>query len=592
MQKFELSASQIQSNIDGLLNWMKQEFQKSGLDAFYISSSDIHLSEYSARQECHRYYVTGFTGSTAEVLCLKDGPIFLFVDGRYYEQADLEAKFRGVEVVKVPFGKGFTAALLEKVQEHQVKKIGVESDRISHHFVEELKKTLTVVPYVNWDFLSLINCGIDLESHQNGPRCIHAAHMTWVGQAVEEKLKALIKEGEAFFVSALDSLAWLSNCRGLQMPFQSSFFGKGLALQNKLIIFVLKGTKIDESARQEKALEFIYLADWGSLKEALLPWKKVVKQIHFSSQSTNFFDYQILADLWPTCITSEFTRLTLAHAQKNSIEIKTFFAEYDKSDSAVFNTIQWLKEEITQRRANPSEWKFFCKANSFYRDAGAREQSFKTIAAYGAHSSIIHFNQSQANCFLKEGELALLDSGGYYQSGYATDSTRTFCPFVTPTPLAIKIYTLVLKGMLNAMNAVFPPGTVGAQIDALARAPMRLEGYDYGHGTGHGIGINVHEGHYAISPKSTVPLNAGLVGSIEPGIYLPGFGGVRLENGVVVEAHATFPGMLCFRSLTYIGFEENLIDLELLSGQEKKWLREYEVMCADRKRSSFNKQIN
>ena len=87
-------------------------------------------------------------------------------------------------------------------------------------------------------------------------------------------------------------------------------------------------------------------------------------------------------------------------------------------------------------------------------------------------------------------------------------------------------------------------------------------------------------------------MNAGLVGSIEPGIYLPGFGGVRLENGVVVEAHATFPGMLCFRSLTYIGFEENLIDLELLSGQEKKWLREYEVMCADRKRSSFNKQIN
>ena len=113
MQKFELSASQIQSNIDGLLNWMKQEFQKSGLDAFYISSSDMHLSEYSARQECHRYYVTGFTGSTAEVLCLKDGPIFLFVDGRYYEQADLEAKFRGVEVVKVPFA-GFTAAFWKK----------------------------------------------------------------------------------------------------------------------------------------------------------------------------------------------------------------------------------------------------------------------------------------------------------------------------------------------------------------------------------------------------------------------------------------------------------------------------------------------
>ncbi|MBI2521155.1 MAG: M24 family metallopeptidase [Bdellovibrio sp.] len=585
MGKFELSLERIQKNIDHLLMWMKQAAQSSGIDAFYISSCDIHLNEYTAGHECHRYYVTGFTGSTAEVLSVKDGPLFLFVDGRYHEQAEIEAKFRGVEVVKVPFGKTMLTALLEKIEEFSVKTIGVEADRISYNFAQELGKKLKVVPYVDWDFLPLMKEGIQCERVITHVRPVD---LSWVGRSAEDKLKSLVSTGEGFFISALDSLAWLSNCRGVETAFQSSFIGKGLAVDKKLVIFVLKGTKIEQSALQDKALEFIYLDDWASLKQALFPWKKVITKLYFSSQSTNLFDYQILAELWPTGLSSDFTRLTLSQAQKNSVEIKTFFAEYEKSDQAVFNSIQWLKREVRESGQTPSELDFCLKANSYYKEAGAREQSFKTIAAYGAHSSIIHFNNSMADCFLKNGELVLLDSGGYYHSGYATDSTRTFCPSITPNPLAKKIYTLVLKGLLNSMNAVFPPGTLGAQIDALARAGMRLEGYDYGHGTGHGIGINVHEGHYSISPRSTLPLNEGLVGSIEPGIYLSGFGGVRLENGVVVETHGTFPGMLRFRSLTYIGFEENLIDFELLTSQEKKWLYQYETACAERNRSSFN----
>ncbi|OFZ14452.1 MAG: hypothetical protein A2X86_15755 [Bdellovibrionales bacterium GWA2_49_15] len=585
MKKFELPPSRIQQNIDRLLSWMKEAARTTGLDAFYISSYDVHLSEYTPAHECHRYYVTGFTGSTAEVLCLSQGTIFLFVDGRYHEQADLEAKFRGVEVVKVPFGKSMMAALLEKVEEFKVKKIGVEADRISHNFGQELEKKLIVLPFTQWNFLSQMKEGVQWE---NVPTHVQPVEISWVGQTTEEKLKALLNPGEGLFISALDSLAWLSNCRGIQTPFQSSFIGKGLAVDKKLIIFVPKGTKVEQSALKDKSLEFIYLDDWASLKEALFPWKKVIKHLYFSSNSTNLYDYQLLRDLWPEGLTSDLSKLTLAQAQKNSAEIKTFFTEYEKSDQAVFKTIQWLKEEIRERKKIPSEFEYFSQANAFYKEAGAREQSFKTIAAYGAHSSIIHFNGSMPDYFLQDGELALLDSGGYYKSGYATDSTRTFCPFLTPNPLAKKIYTLVLKGVLHSMNAVFPPGTAGAQIDALARAPMRLEGYDYAHGTGHGIGINVHEGHYSISPRSTVPLNLGLIGSIEPGIYLPGFGGVRLENGVVVENHPTFPGMLCFRSLTYVGFEENLIDLSILTEQEKKWLFQYETACAERNRSSFS----
>jgi Xaa-Pro aminopeptidase len=180
---------------------------------------------------------------------------------------------------------------------------------------------------------------------------------------------------------------------------------------------------------------------------------------------------------------------------------------------------------------------------------------------------------------LRPNELILLDSGGFYESGYATDCTRTILSGGIPTTKQKEIYTLVLKGLLQVQNAVFAPGTNGACLDALARQPMLKFGYTYAHGTGHGVGVNVHEAGYSITPMSQLPMREGLIGSVEPGIYLPGIGGVRLENVVVVEKHPAHQHLLHFRPLNFVGFDHQLIDYDLLTPDEKKWLVDYEKEC-------------
>ena len=181
--------------------------------------------------------------------------------------------------------------------------------------------------------------------------------------------------------------------------------------------------------------------------------------------------------------------------------------------------------------------------------------------------------------------MILLDSGGYFEGGWATDTTRTFfgCDDgKIAHPKMKEMYTLVLKGLLACQTAVFPEGTRGMVLDGLARNAMRKQGYDFGHGTGHGVGIHVHEPGVRISSISTLPMKEGQVVSIEPGIYVPGFGGVRLENVALVEKHPEFPKMLRFRSFVYIGFDHALIDMKLLNEEEKQALEEYEAECSKR----------
>ncbi|MBY0412512.1 MAG: M24 family metallopeptidase, partial [Bdellovibrionales bacterium] len=166
-----------------------------------------------------------------------------------------------------------------------------------------------------------------------------------------------------------------------------------------------------------------------------------------------------------------------------------------------------------------------------------------------------------------------------------TDTTRSFLSGGTASTRQKEIYTLVLKSILATQNAVFPENTWGSVVDGVARQPIFRSGLNYNHGTGHGVGINVHEGGYRLSTTSSTPLKENTVGSIEPGIYIPGFGGVRLENVAVVERHHEHKNMLRFRTMVYVGFDHDLIDFDMLSEEEQTWLDEYEKECARRGRS-------
>ena len=176
--------------------------------------------------------------------------------------------------------------------------------------------------------------------------------------------------------------------------------------------------------------------------------------------------------------------------------------------------------------------------------------------------------------------MVLLDSGGYFESGFATDTTRTILAKkgATPHPTLMEIFTISLRGMLRLQNAVVQEGTSGYELDLLARAPIQEKGYDYAHGTGHGVGVYVHEGGIHFSPRSGQQyVRPRQVVSIEPGIYLPGFGGVRHENIVVVRSHPQRAGYVFFEPLTWIEFDEELVDRSLLSPQEEQWLDDYQA---------------
>lgn len=210
---------------------------------------------------------------------------------------------------------------------------------------------------------------------------------------------------------------------------------------------------------------------------------------------------------------------------------------------------------------------------------GAVDNSFNTIAAFGPNASIIHYSDPSNTVVAKPGEFILFDSGALYESGFSTDTTRTFVCGGAPSPKHKQIYTLVLKGLLQCQYAIFPEGTPGSSLDMLARQPLYRAGYDYAHGTGHGVGISVHEGGAGISSRYTKALREGNLVSIEPGIYLPGFGGVRLENVALVKKHPELNGMLCFESLVKVPFEKDLIDFNLLNSDEVKWLEHYHSLC-------------
>lgn len=580
-----LTLRDIEQNGDKLKIFMK----KHKLDAFYISTNDIFLNEYVPLEDCHRYYFSNFTGSTAEVIVPLNGKVILFVDGRYYEQADLEADPKLIEVYKCPYGQSLQTAMKEMIQSRGFKKLGVEGDRIDLSLFGEFSKLSEVHSFNNAELSKIV----DFKSLDSNKLIIEVP-LSMVGETTLSKCQRILAPGEAFFVTALDSIAWLTNLRRFEMPYQSTFKAKALATREAVYLLMeqiegeVQSSEVNISlgkfSELEKFLEQVSEYETNYKKLIGLDSYKINK-VFYSANSLNAADFQKLkAHFGEDNLVNRPEGLIPFHANKNPVELKSIASSFDRADKAIFETITWVKEQV-KNKAHVTELDFFHKTNEFYKKNGALEQSFKTISAVGANSSIIHFGSPSNDVLLKENELILLDTGGYFESGYATDTTRSFLSGGVASKRQKEIYTTVLKSILTTLNAVFPEGAWGSLIDGLARQPVFKYGMNYNHGTGHGVGINVHEGGFRLSMTSTVPLKENVVGSIEPGIYIPGFGGVRLENIAVVEKHPTLEGMMRFRSLVYIGFDHELIDVSLLNEDEQRWLEEYERECQMRGRS-------
>lgn len=577
-KSFTLSNQTIKTNIQMLKKFMTER----GLEGMYISSFDPFISEYVPLQDNHRFYFTNFTGSMAEVLVPLNGRVRLYLDGRYHEQADLEVDASEVEVMKVGADASTTEELVQDIKKLGIKRLGYEADRTTLGYLKRLSGSAQETIAINAGELAK-----HIEFEALPPlKEIKLVPREWRGRDTLEKTRSIFaNDKEAMWVTALDSIAWITNCRGYHLPFLSSFYAKALVTKEKVYVFVTPETKLENKAKSEAGLEWISLPFTDIPKELdRLQNTLHLTRVSFDPGMSNSADFGMLVKIFGTeMLTERPGGLYEFQSIKEPVEVKQMEASFKKADQAIYKTIKWAKDSVKAGK-RITELDLYHETSKKYQEQGAVEQSFNTIAGVGPNGSIIHYGNPSDEVVIKDTDMILLDSGGYFDGGWATDTTRTFFadPDKKPDPLMMEMYTLTLKGMLACQNAIFPVGTKGIVLDGLARNPIRQKGYDYNHGTGHGVGVHVHEPGVRISSISNVPMKEGQVVSIEPGIYKPGFGGVRLENIAYVEKHPEFAGMLRFRPLVYIGFEPALIDMKLLNSEEKVILDEYEAICSSR----------
>jgi len=380
-----LSVQEIKKNIENL----KKFLRSNNLDSFYVSSFDIFLNEYVPLPDCHRYYVTNFTGSTAEVLVPLNGRVILFVDGRYHEQADLEVDPHLVEVIKCPYGVSIQGAMKSMISERGLKHLGVEGDRIDLSLFKDFEVISKVKSFNNAELSKIISFQ---EMHFN--KTILELPLDLVGESTKSKCQRILRPGEAFFISALDSIAWLTNLRRFEMPYQSTFRAKALATSERVYLLMenLEGEvtsseveiSLGEFSKLEVFLDQVQFYE-STIKKMLGESENKIEKVYYSDRSLNAADFQKLKNHFgQENLYNRAEGLIAFHAFKNSVELESMLSSFNRGDQAIFETICWAKEQV-KNKIKISELDFYHKANEFFKKNGALEQSFKPIAAFGVN---------------------------------------------------------------------------------------------------------------------------------------------------------------------------------------------------------------
>lgn len=542
-----------------MIDKLREFLKDNNLDCLLVNTTDEFLVEYNELCNCARYCVTGFSGSTGDVLVTKER-VYQFADGRYHEQADAEVDHETTDVVKLQLGQTFLTELAAKIAPESV--VGVVSNKISLNFYKALKFALNKkhckIKPLDFDPVGLFK---ELKPSDNG-QTVKQIALSIAGVSADEKFKKLakkLKNDEAYLDTHLENIAYFTNCRQYKTPFSSTFKAKMLVTKQKAQIYT--NEKFDTTIG--KHFEILPLKDFSNgLKNA----NKVI----FNPSTINYRDFTLIkskAQESPKDFIKE------AKAIKNSAEIEHFKKNFERTDNVVNKAFM-----LTQTPKNLTELDLSDAVEKEYLAQGANQLSFKTILAAGANSSIIHYSHPSNNVKIKDGDFVLLDCGGHFEGGYSTDITRTFVKGKA-TALQKKVYTTVMKMFLNAYHHRITPRTTGFTLDKIARkihAQSGLKDFNFNHGLGHGVGINVHENPPTISCGAMGKriLKENMVFTIEPGLYKAGFGGVRLENTVYLTK---VNGELKIQSFSHVPFQEEAIDYSLLNEQEKKWLKDWQA---------------
>ena len=564
----------ITTRIEELREVMKSE----GIDAFIFPSTDPHNGEYVPDHWKGREFISGFNGSAGTAVVTMDDAA-LWTDSRYFLQAEEQLAGTGFTLMKLKIEGTPTISqwLGRKLAVNGGTVVGIDGMVNSVNTVETLAAELRaeggITLRTNFDPLKVI-----WKDRPEIPSDVAIAHpKKYAGESVQSKISRIreaLRERhvEGMLVSALDDIAWALNIRGTDVHCNPVVVSYLLITMESVTLYINK-CKLAPAVMEHLTANGVKTDEYDNVQKGL----------------AGYDGYNILMDPDETCYTLYKAYgdrpKVLAHSPvpsmkivKNETEIMGYRYAMLRDGVAMAKFLRWLVpavEEggVTEVSAS-EELEGFRSEQSLYKDI-----SFDTIAGYGAHGAIVHYEPTaETDVELKPEGLLLLDSGAQYLDG-TTDITRTIA-LGPVTDEQKHIYTLVLKGHIRLAMAKFPANASGTQLDILAREAMWREGLNYLHGTGHGVGsyLNVHEGPHQIRMEyKPEPLRAGMTVTNEPGLYLAGKFGVRIENTMLITEYMTteYGRFLQLEPLTLCPIDKKPIDIAMLTDEELEYLNDY-----------------
>lgn len=561
---------------------LRRRMQEEQVDACLIMSDDFHGSEYVGDYFKSREYISGFTGSAGTLLVMKD-TAGLWTDGRYFLQAEAQLSGSGITLYRsgqpgVPSVKEF---LRKEMQPGET--LCFDGRCVMASAARELREILEPGGVS-------VRSDLDLAGDIWTDRPAISREPVWIleeqyaGAGVGEKIQEVrrllrAEKADWFLLAALEDICWLLNIRGNDVactPVVLSY----LMMSQKEVRWYVQKEALTDAVREYLEKSDVQVREYDAIYEdvSLLP-----------AGARLLYDENHVNDALVRRISPEVEAFDgenptlLLKAVKNPVEVENERAAHVRDGVAVTRFIYWLKKHAGKEPVT--------ELSAAVRLEELREEqedyigpSFYPILAYGEHGAIVHYSaDEQSDVLLRPEGFLLADTGGHYKEG-TTDITRT----IALGPLSDEqkeMYTMVLKAHICLADAVFLRGATGMSLDVLARTPLWERGFDYNHGTGHGVGylLSVHEGpnsfryRPAASRGNDCVMEEGMITSDEPGIYLEGKFGIRLENLLVcarkkINAYGTFMG---FEPLTMVPFERDAILWEQLSEKEISWLNAY-----------------
>lgn len=560
------------------LSRLRKVMKREHLGAFIFPSTDAHNSEYVPDHWKGREWISGFDGS-AGVAVVTQTSAALWTDSRYFIAAEVQLQHTEYQLMRIGLPDTLSIAqwIGQELQQTDFTEVGmdgfVNTKAFVHQMVNDLRKEGGITLRTNFDPLAQI--WSDRPAIPKNKVEIHP--LQYAGESTSSKLKRIrkalrLQHADGTMLSALDDIAWTLNLRGTDVHCNPVFVAYLLISTHEVVLYI-EPEKLTEEVQSYLKAEGVSIRSYDEVAQA---------GRHYPDYTILLDAEQLNAHIFSVFQTQHIitapSPVPAMKAVKNETEIAGFKAAMERDGVAMVKFLRWLKPAV--EAGGQTEISLDEKLTALRAEQDLyRGLSFGTIVSYEAHGAIVHYEATpETDIPIQPKGLVLIDSGAQYLDG-TTDITRTIA--LGPiTEEQRRVYTLVLKGHIQLELCKFPAGASGTQLDALARQAMWREGMNFMHGTGHGVGsyLNVHEGPHQIRMEyKPAPLLAGMTVTDEPGLYLEGKFGVRIENTLLITPYlkTAFGEFLQFESLTLAPIDTTPIIIEMLLPEERNWLNAY-----------------